>query len=129
MVLPNRMKVVENIQRKTLRKIADNYTTPRSKVECDDYRSYLNLDGVQPEPKKYELDYLHWLYKAISNLKAFLMGTYYGRCTKLQAYLDEFCFRFNRRMTGDQVFLHFVGASIRLFLSKKWDNLGVPVFC
>ena len=47
---------------------------------------------------------LHWLHKAISNLKAFLLGTYHGRCTQLQAYLDEFCFRFNRRKTGDRIF-------------------------
>ena len=69
------------------------------------YRSYLKLDGVQLDPKKYEAGDLHWLHKAISNLKAFLIGTYHGRCTKLQAYLDEYCFRFNRRMTGDQIFL------------------------
>ncbi len=42
--------------------------------------------------KKYETGYLHWLHKAISNLKAFLLGTYHGRCTQLQVYLDEFCF-------------------------------------
>ena len=105
-----RMKVVENIQGKTLQQIVDQYIVPGSKAECDGYRSYLNLDGVQLEPKKYEVGDLHWLHKAISNLKAFLIGTYHGRCTKLQAYLDEFCFRFNRRMTGDQVFLRLTRA-------------------
>ena len=50
--------------------------------------------------EKYETGYLHWLHKAISNLKAFLLGTYHGRCTQLQSYLDEFCFRFNRRKTA-----------------------------
>ena len=54
--------------------------------------------------------YLHWLHKAISNLKAFLLGTYHGRCTQLQAYLDEFCFRFNRRKTGDQIFMRLARA-------------------
>ena len=83
---------------------------PETKVECDGYRSYLNLDGVQLEPTKYEVGDLHWLHKAISNLKAFLLGTYHGRCTKLQAYLDEYCFRFNRRMTGDQIFLRLTRA-------------------
>ena len=63
------------------------------------------LHGVALDAKKYEPGNLHWLHKAISNLKAFLLGTYHGRCTQLQAYLDEFCFRFNRRKTGDQIFL------------------------
>lgn len=69
------------------------------------------------DPKKYEAGDLHWLHKAISNLKAFLIGTYHGRCTKLQAYLDEYCFRFNRRMTGDQIFLRL------RFQSSKIDIL------
>ena len=105
-----RMKVVDNIQGKTLQQIVDQYFAPDTKVECDGYRSYLKLDGIQLEPKKYEVGDLHWLHKAISNLKTFLLGTYHGRCTKLQSYLDEFCFRFNRRMTGDQVFLRLVRA-------------------
>ena len=105
-----RMKVVENIQGQTLQEIADSYFAPKSKAECDGYRSYLKLDGVQLDPKKYEAGDLHWLHKAISNLKAFLIGTYHGRCTKLQAYLDEYCFRFNRRMTGDQIFLRLTRA-------------------
>ena len=69
------------------------------------YRSYRNLSGVELDAKKYEPGDLRWLHKAISNLKAFLLGTYHGRCTQLQSYLDEFCFRFNRRKTGDQIFL------------------------
>lgn len=105
-----RMKVVDNIQGKTLQQIVDQYFAPDTKVECDGYRSYLKLDGIQLEPKKYEVGDLHWLHKAISNLKTFLLGTYHGRCAKLQSYLDEFCFRFNRRMTGNQVFLRLVRA-------------------
>ena len=79
-------------------------------VERLRYKSYLNLEGVELNAKKYEADDLHWVHKAISNLKAFLQGTYHGRCTKLQAYLDEYCFRFNRRMTGNQIFLRLTRA-------------------
>ena len=105
-----RMKVVDNVQGKTLQEIIDQYFVPKTKVECDGYKSYLNLEGVELNAKKYETDDLHWVHKAISNLKAFLQGTYHGRCTKLQAYLDEYCFRFNRRMTGNQIFLRLTRA-------------------
>ena len=105
-----RMKVVGNIQGKTLQQIVDQYIVSESKIECDGYRNYLNLDGVQLEHKKYEAGDLHWLHKAFSNLKVFLLGTYHVRCTKFQSYLDEVCFRFNRRMTGDQVFLRLARA-------------------
>ena len=100
-----RMHVVEDVTGGTLQQIVDETVAPGSKIECDGYKSYRNLSGVALDAKKYESGALHWLHKAISNLKAFLLGTYHGRCTQLQAYLAEFCFRFNRRKTGDQIFL------------------------
>lgn len=110
MALFTRMQVVEDVTGGTLQQVVDETVAPGSKIECDGYRSYRNLSGVTLDAKKYETGYLHWLHKAISNLKAFLLGTYHGRCTQLQAYLDEFCFRFNRRKTGDQIFLRLARA-------------------
>ncbi len=41
---------------------------------------------------------LGWLHIAVSLAKAFILGTYHGVSKKhLQRYLDEFCYRFNRR--------------------------------
>ena len=68
------------------------------------FQTQLDETCHQQEAAKAELG------KAISSLKAFLQGTYHGRCTKLQAYLDEYCFRFNRRMTGNQIFLRLTRA-------------------
>ena len=109
------MQVVEDVTGGTLQQVVDETVAPSSKIECDGYRSYRNLSGVALDEKKYEPGDLHWLHKAISNLKAFLLGTYHGRCTQLQVYLDEFCFRFNRRKTGDQN-LHAPGKSRRCIL-------------
>ena len=104
------MQVVEDVTSKTFQQVIGKTVAPGSKIECDGYRSYRNLSGVALDAKKYETGYLHWLHKAISNLKAFLLGTYHGRCTQLQAYLDESCFRFNRRKTGDQIFMRLARA-------------------
>lgn len=42
--------------------------------------------------------WLPWVHIAIANLKRFLLGTYHGVSPiYLQEYLDEFCYRFNRR--------------------------------
>lgn len=60
-----RMKAVENVQGKTLQEIIDQYFAPNTKVECDGYRSYLNLESVELSAKKYETDDLHWQHKAI----------------------------------------------------------------
>ena len=105
-----RMHVVEDVAGGTLQQVVDETVAPGSKIECDGYRSYRNLSGVALDAKKYETGYLHWLHKAISNLNAFLLGTYHGRCQQLQAYLDEFCFRFNRRKTGNQIFMRLTRA-------------------
>lgn len=49
--------------------------------------------------------YLKWLHQIIANTKAFINGTYYGTSTKrLQMYLSEFCFRFNRRSFDGKIF-------------------------
>ena len=108
--LCSRGQVVEDVTGGTLQQVVDKAVAPGSKIECDGYRSYRNLSGVALDAKKYETGDLHWLHKAISNLKAFLLDTYHGRCTQLQSYLDEFCFRFNRRKTGDQIFMRLARA-------------------
>ena len=105
-----RMQAVEDVTSKTLQQVVDKAVVTAAKIECDGYRSYKNLSGVELDAKKYEPGDLHWLHKAISNLKAFLLGTYHDRCTQFQAYLDEFCFRFNRRKTGDQIFMRLARA-------------------
>lgn len=104
------MQVVEDVTGGTLQQVVDETVVPVSKIECDGYKSYRNLSGVALDAKKYEPGDLRWLHKTISNLKAFLLGTYHGRCTQLQAYLDEFCFRFNRRKTGNQIFMRLTRA-------------------
>jgi transposase-like protein len=49
-------------------------------------------------PGEQSVQHLPWVHTAISLLRRFLMGTYHGvGQSRLQAYLDEFCFRFNRR--------------------------------
>ena len=56
-------------------------------MECDGYKSYLNLKDVEPLVKKYATGNLRWLYTVLSNLKNILRGTYHGRCTEIQPYI------------------------------------------
>ena len=50
-------------------------------------------------------EWLPWVHIVISNLKRFLLGTYHGavRPLRLQEYLDEFVYRFNRRLWEPQI--------------------------
>lgn len=48
---------------------------------------------------------------AVSNAKAFFKGTYHNFCrTHLQRYLDEFCYRWNRRHLLPELASHLVAA-------------------
>ncbi|MBO1005041.1 transposase [Pseudogracilibacillus auburnensis] len=54
-------------------------------------------------------DHLHWLHTFISNAKAFIGDTFHEFDSKhLQAYLDEFCYRFNRRKFKGEWFSHLL---------------------
>jgi len=73
-----------------------------SRVETDNYRplrkplaekSFHSYETFAPDKNM-----LKWLHTIISNAKAFVEGTYHGMERKhIQLYLDEFCYRFNRR--------------------------------
>lgn len=104
------MQVVEDLETKTLQEFVNQHLAGGSTVQCDGFSSYKGLTGVNCDAKPFNPNNgdLKWLHKSISNLKAFLLGTYHGRCTKLQSYLDEFCFRLNRRHHVHQLFPRLV---------------------
>ncbi len=48
---------------------------------------------------------LPWIHRVFANLKTWALGVYHGlRAKHLQAYLDEFVFRFNRRRSRHAAF-------------------------
>ncbi len=57
---------------------------------------------------------LSWIHRVFSNLKTWVLGVYHGlRAKHLQAYLDEFVFRFNRRRTRHAAFRSLLGIGAR----------------
>lgn len=49
-------------------------------------------------------EWLPWVHIVISNLKRFILGTYHGVSGRyLQEYINEFCYRFNRRRWEKQL--------------------------
>lgn len=104
-----KMQVVPNLKGKTISKFAEKNIVYGSTVQSDAYRSYR-----KPLAESYLHEYqvfdssngmLHWLHTIIANAKAFVAGTYHGLGGKhLQVYLDEFCYRFNRRFRQGELF-------------------------
>jgi hypothetical protein len=56
---------------------------------------------------------LPWVHRAISLAKRFLLGTYHGIKRKhLQNYLDEFCYRYNRRFKESHLYENLINACV-----------------
>ena len=81
-------------------------------VVTDGHRGYSPLQsaGVDHEATKLATpdaagEVLPWAHTIISNLKAWLIGTFHGISHKhLDRYLKEFIYRFNRRWNEDKLF-------------------------
>lgn len=106
-----KMSVISDVKGETLAKFAKENIVAGSTISSDALKSYNALaeSGFIHEPVKFSAkenpDHLKWLHTFIGNAKAFVGGTYHGLDSKhLQPYLDEFCFRANRRKFTGQIF-------------------------
>lgn len=77
---------------------------------------YVHHRTVQGKGRK-SIHILPHIHRVFSNLKAWLQGTHHGRIEPkyLQAYLDEYAFRFNRRFWPGPAFLR----ALTLMLHNK----------
>ena len=111
------MEAVDSVSGETVKTFE---TSPSKRTPC----TY----GCASSIECYQLDHIHekkvtppeeassWLPKVhivIGNLKKFLNGTYHGVSHKyLQEYLDEFCYRFNRRYWEFELPFRLLNASV-----------------
>ena len=104
-----RLAHAETNDKATLRRFADGQVAPDARIVTDGLASY---DGdslgarpyqriVQTKAERRQGDALQVCHWTISLLKRWLLGTHAGAVGSkhLQAYLDEFAFRHNRRRT------------------------------
>jgi hypothetical protein len=97
------MKAVDSVNFTNVEEFVNKHLLPKQRVRTDGYPSLNIINKTQQHISKVtssELvdEWLPWVHIAIGNLKAFLLGTFHGVTGKfLQEYLNEFCYRFNRR--------------------------------
>jgi ISXO2 transposase-like protein len=81
--------------------------------EADDTKrelGYAHLPVVEANDPKVAEEYLPIIHLVFSNLKSWLRGTHHGVSPQhLQAYLNEFAFRFNRRFYPFNAFRSLLG--------------------
>lgn len=102
-----RMQIIDNATTATLREFLLAHVEPGTVVISDGLSSYVRACGADyqhhPEPVApsglHAHELLPGVHRVASLAKRWLLGTHQGgvRPAHLQAYLDEFTFRFNRR--------------------------------
>jgi transposase-like protein len=112
-----RAQVIKAVDGKELIGFAEANIGKGSEIRSDGLPSYNKLadSGYDLLNKSFDPksnpEHLRWLHIVVSNIKAFFLGTYHGIGRGyMQAFLDEFCFRFNRRKWQGQLFSRTLAA-------------------
>ena len=113
-----RLAVVPNRTAKALCGFVERAVEPGSMVVTDDWAGYDGLDKLgyqhlqvaERGDGQVAEDYLPIVHLIFSNLKSWLNGVHHGVAPQhLQAYLNEFTFRFNRRFYPFNAFRSLLG--------------------
>jgi transposase-like protein len=114
-----KMQVIDNLEADTITPIVADKVSKNASLDTDDSTSYVNLKTVvkshKPKvvPKKKVGEALPWVHITISNAKRMLLDMYHGiKPEFLQSYLNEFCYKFNRRYYGEALFERLLVASV-----------------
>lgn len=106
-----KMVVVDDLQAKTIEHEVKSSIETNSILITDNYRSYSKLKDIvwvhesqNVTPDKVAT-ILPWVHTMISNAKRTLLGIHHMISKKyMQDYLDEFCYKVNRRYFGEHLF-------------------------
>jgi len=105
-----KMEVIEDMKKQTVETFVTKCIAAKSILIADGHRTFPTLeDNYLIEAKKFNAkedpEHLKWIHTIISNLKSFVLGTFHGLDSRhLQSYLNEFCYRFNRRKFAGEGF-------------------------
>src|SRR5215211_7908984 len=114
-----RLAVIEDYSAASLSGFVTTAIASGSTVVSDGWSGYAALKDVKHDPKVVGLMAAHlvlpWIHRVFANAKRWGLGVYHGlRQKHLQAYLDEFVFRFNRRRTPAAAFERLLGLAATL---------------
>lgn len=115
-----KMQFVSDFKAKTIEKFANKNIKKGSKISTDGFKAYQSQRITKEYFHEFEKmdasdsnSNLKWIHIVISNAKAFILGTFHGlERTDLQSYLDEFCYRFNRRHIPQLMFNKLINSSL-----------------
>jgi len=120
-----KMKLLDGLRKETTNKQVEKAVDQGASATTDGANNYNDLkenlighSAVVAKVKKEASKILPWVHIAISNAKRLLLDVHHSVGNDyLQSYLDEYCYKFNRRYF-DSVFDRVIIASV----SCKWEK-------
>lgn len=124
-----KMIVIDNLKSQTITPLVEENISGNSVVDSDDSTSYSKLKDVVKEhrpkviPKEEVGKMLPWVHIAISNAKRMLLDVFHDiKPEYLQYYLNEYCYKFNRRYFGENLFDRLMVASVSYKNQFRYNN-------
>ena len=117
-----KMKVMEDLKAETIEGVVKKSIEKTAIATTDGYRGYGKLKSVLAshkviiEPDKVKSAKLFpWANRTISNAKKVLVGIHHNYINSkfMQNYLDEFCYKFNRRYFGEKLSDRLILAAVQ----------------
>lgn len=106
-----KMKVCEKFDKETAKNTILRHIEKNAGMITDGYSTYKSLEKefermvAEKVPSKVAHIVLPWVHTAIGNVKKVLQGVHqHVKPEYLQNYLDEFCYKLNRRYFGSHIF-------------------------
>ena len=114
-----KMMVIDDLKSATITPLVEKNVSNETVVDSDHSTSYVKLEDTVKEhrpqviPKTEVGKALPWVHIAISNAKRQLLNIYHHTAPQyLQNYLNEFCYKFNRRYFGENLLDRVMMASV-----------------
>ena len=106
-----KMLVIDNLKANTITDMVTANVSRSTIIDSDNSTSYVHLKDMvdlhRPAviPKEKVSEMLPWVHLAISNAKRLLLNVHHDiKPQYLQGYLNEFCYKYNRRYFGEKLF-------------------------
>lgn len=119
-----KINVVQSLSKVDIGYAAEKMVSPTAEVTTDGKTSYRTLNdicnnhtAIVVRDKKEVTKIFPWVHIAISNAKKKILGLHHSvKDIYMQNYLNEFCYKFNRRYFGIKLFERLIVAA----LEKPW---------
>ena len=126
-----KMQIVDDLSADTITETVKGQVDSQAEITSDDSTSYTKLNQVVKSHRAQVIKpkdlpkILPWVHIAIGNVKRLLLDMHHQlKKEYLQYYLNEFCYKFNRRYFGEKLFdrLVLVAVSYQTDFKSKIYN-------